>query len=121
MDLLEDFFARKKLYESAIEVSSIEETTTLELPAPPMILVIRKGEIKPRKLPRRPALNRAQIPTKGSRPWLDWLLIPIAIGQFWWLALLSLPALSAQTQCSDYLSRNLIQVSVEFIRESFKL
>ncbi|GAP99233.1 hypothetical protein [Leptolyngbya sp. NIES-2104] len=121
MDLLEDFFARKKLYETAIEVSSIEETMTIDSPAPPVILVIKKGEIKPRKLPRRPALHRAKMLMKSDRQWLEWVLIPIAVGQFWWLALLSLPALSAQTQCSDYLSRNLIQVSVELIRESFKL
>lgn len=95
MDLLEDFFARKRLYENAIEVSKIEDTTVSELPTPALVIVIRK--VKPRKLLRRPALNRTKLATiRSTHQWLEWLLIPLAIGQFWWLPLLSLPALGAQ-------------------------
>ncbi|MBE9010305.1 hypothetical protein IQ250_08820 [Pseudanabaenaceae cyanobacterium LEGE 13415] len=93
MDWLEDFFVRKQLGQDAIEIESIEEIEE----SPPVLPVIRK----PRKLPRRPAFYRAKFPpTNSTRFWLEWFLIPLAIGQFWWLALLSLPALSAQAQCS---------------------
>ncbi|MGG6268299.1 hypothetical protein ACQ4M3_22305 [Leptolyngbya sp. AN03gr2] len=95
MDLLEDFFARKRLYENAIEIAKVEDTKIAELPTPALVIVIRK--VKPRKLLRRPAFNRAKLaPIRSTRQWLEWVLIPLAIGQFWWLALLSLPALSAQ-------------------------
>lgn len=103
MDLLEDFFARKKLYETSIEVSKIEDITLAESPTPVLVIVIRKGGTKPRKPPRKPGFSRrpgfyrAKLSPKTSpRPWLEWLRIPRAIEQFWWLALLSLPALSAQ-------------------------
>ncbi|BAU10986.1 hypothetical protein LEP3755_14790 [Leptolyngbya sp. NIES-3755] len=108
MDLLEDFFARKGLYENAIEVSKIEDTTIPELPTPALVIVIRKA--KPRKLLRRPAFNRAKlIPMRSTRQWLEWVLIPLAIGQFWWLALLSLPTLGAQ--CNPLHDLGLVDVS----------
>lgn len=121
MDLLEDFFARHKIVDNAIEVTEIEDMFAVEEPVTVLVLVVRKGSLKPRKVPRRMIPNRTRIASMTSPQWVEWILVPLTVGQFWWLALLSLPALSAQTQCNNHFSRHLVQNSVELMTESFRL
>ncbi len=153
MDLLEDFFARHRLSDDAIEITSITtrplrggkvqqtpqdfldqrgiDATAIEVEVAGALeqqfAALKKSLYKTRKPSRRVSktmtgLQERRLPTKSlSARWIEWVLVPLAIGQFWWLAWLSLPALGDQVRCEESLPRSFVQISVELITSSFKL
>lgn len=150
MDYLEDFFVRRKLVDDAIVITEITErssrtgkvqrstqdflarrsigTTAITVEEVGALerqfAALKRSLSKSRKTFRRTRTagtpRGKRLPSRDPR-WIEWVLVPLAIGQFWWLALLTSPALSAQTQCENQLPRNLVQVSIELITASLKL
>jgi len=119
MDWLEDFFARRKITEGAIEVIGFEDTLSPEKE----FAERRRSLTRTRRVLRRSATHRKQIiSTKEPLPQKPkWVMVPLVDGQPWWIALLSLSALGTQAHYADYLSHDFVQISVELLAESLKL
>ncbi|MCU0549154.1 MAG: hypothetical protein MUC48_07385 [Leptolyngbya sp. Prado105] len=116
VDEVKEFSVRHDLAEDSIKIIKISTQKLRVVGLSKWQTKVRPARIQVFRTVQN--IQRFEVASVQKRSSLSWLWIVIAVGQFWFLILSGIPV---KAQCQDDVPQNWLQMSIEFMTESFRL